>query len=354
MSLDQVFNLALEEKQLILNGPALAPPEGIVPNFENPPNRNDLAEITSITCLTIASVGMLLRIYAKVFCVRRLEIEDLLAIAAFGTFVGCIYCSYWMIGLTGLFVNQWNIQEREMSMSLYILHIASNLSAVTIMVIKASILIEWNRLFVPHCNLACIPHQKIWDKTIAEGSCIDVKSIYIPAATLNLLSDIISLQMSTKHKISISLIFTIGFLACVSASVKLAATVRFNYSDDTIYTMSEMYLWTLVEITCLFLVFCVPMAPKAVMDRRLIAKLGSSFSSIYRGINDNISLRRLYPTQTPPSTVNSRVEDRSSKPDGGILHTTQVTAVITTRDSYDDDAGTHDTHRQSFPWDGIH
>jgi hypothetical protein len=71
-------------------------------------------------------------------------------------------------------------------------------------------------------NFSCIPHQKIWDMTITWGTCIDVKGVYVPAAAVNLASDVIilllpqkviwALRMSRKNKIGVSLIFTIGFL----------------------------------------------------------------------------------------------------------------------------------------------
>lgn len=57
---------------------------------------------------------------------------------------------------------------------------------------------------------------------MSNGSCIDVKFLYIPAAVINLVSNIIilvlpqrviwGLQTSSKNKIGISLIFAIGIL----------------------------------------------------------------------------------------------------------------------------------------------
>ncbi|KAI1334387.1 hypothetical protein F5Y15DRAFT_420915 [Xylariaceae sp. FL0016] len=72
-----------------------------------------------------------------------------------------------------------------------------------------------------------------------------------------------TLQISTRSKIRISLIFAIGIGACISAAARLADTVEFAHSSDTVYRLSGMYLWALVEMTCLFLVFCITAAPKA-------------------------------------------------------------------------------------------
>jgi hypothetical protein len=116
------------------------------------------------------------------------------------------------------------------------------------MVVKAAILREWVRLFVPTgtrgaffwachailwfnvlfysailiaADLACTPFAKIWDKTL-DGVCLDEKSVEVMSATVNLISDVLilvlpqpiiwKLNMSTQRKIGISIVFTIGIL----------------------------------------------------------------------------------------------------------------------------------------------
>ncbi len=117
------------------------------------------------------------------------------------------------------------------------------------MILKAAILLEWIRIFVPpgtrnlffwtstiliglHTtfyiawviteNLSCIPHRRIWDLTIPHGKCIDVRLIYLPVAAINLFADIIilllpqrtiwTLHMTIKKKIGVALVFAIGIL----------------------------------------------------------------------------------------------------------------------------------------------
>jgi hypothetical protein len=46
---DQIHTLPLEQQEAFFNGPALAPPEGIIPNLEHPPNQNALTHaVTAI------------------------------------------------------------------------------------------------------------------------------------------------------------------------------------------------------------------------------------------------------------------------------------------------------------------
>ncbi|KAI3325752.1 hypothetical protein HD806DRAFT_553010 [Xylariaceae sp. AK1471] len=312
-------HFSLLQQQMILNGSALTPPPGVVPNFDHPPNENYLGILTNFICVITTLVVVLLRAYVKIFCMKKVQIEDL---AALGTFIGCIYCNMWMIDISGLFVHQWDIRLKDLSRIIYILHIGANLCAVTIMALKASILMEWIRIFVPfgtrnsffwtsaivlalhtlfHVawvfaeNLSCTPYRKIWDITVSWGTCINVKGLYVPAAAVNLASDIIililpqkaiwALQMSKKNKIGVSLMFTIGFLACVAATIRLYETVVFYHSDDLVYAQAGMYLWALAEMTCLFLVFCVPAIPKAFVGRGLKSKVKTMLS--WRGLRSS-------------------------------------------------------------------
>lgn len=117
------------------------------------------------------------------------------------------------------------------------------------MLVKASILREWCRIFVPAgtrntfyytcyslmafniaffssaiiaTTLACRPYQKNWDKTIPGGKCFDPSALQIASAIINLVSDIIvlilpqrviwSLHLSSKKKTGISVVFAVGIL----------------------------------------------------------------------------------------------------------------------------------------------
>lgn len=58
------------------NGPALAPPPGVVPNFDNPPNNNPLAIGVLSACAAVATICLFLRAYARVLLLRKVQIEE--------------------------------------------------------------------------------------------------------------------------------------------------------------------------------------------------------------------------------------------------------------------------------------
>ncbi|KAI1486360.1 hypothetical protein F5X96DRAFT_655427 [Biscogniauxia mediterranea] len=218
-------------------------------------------------------------------------------------------------------------------------HICSNLAAGTICLIKAAILIEWDRIFVPRGvrnyffwtsrvilaihvlfhlswitaeNLGCTPYRKIWDETIAEGTCIDQKLLYTPAAIVNLITNFVvlllpqkviwDLQLSPRNKIGVSVVFAVGILACIGASFRLVESVRFYQSDDLVYAVAWMNHWILVEMTCQFVVFCAPTTPIVF---RGLGSGGSGGATAKAGNNNNKSWADL--SSKPSSDSDNRV-----------------------------------------------
>ncbi|KAI0538554.1 hypothetical protein GGR58DRAFT_501059 [Xylaria digitata] len=366
LSID-LSKLSPAEQEKTLNGPALMPPPGAVPNFDNPPNKNDVGIVTNAICLFVTLLVIVLRAYAKIVCVKKLRIEDYLIAPALATYVGYVYCDFWMIRDGGLFVHQWDIRLKSLSKNIYILHVGANLCAVTITILKVSILLEWIRIFVPfgthnrfywtsmvvlvlHTlfyiawiileNLSCEPYRKIWDITVAKGHCIDIKKIYILEAGVNLFANFIiialpqwtiwTLQMPIKKKIGVILVFAIGILSLASAAFRLHSSIAFYRSDDIVYHQAGMYLSALIEMTCLFLIFCVPAIPKVFAGNRLCAKrrernsvfVNPRLSSVYRQWQGGPTTDSVEGFTT---MVTTRGHDSSHKCQGtaGILRTTE-------------------------------
>lgn len=66
----------LQLLQKLLNGPAMAPPPGITPNFVNPPNLEKEFYIDLILCLTISVLAVCMRMWTKARVMRKVQIED--------------------------------------------------------------------------------------------------------------------------------------------------------------------------------------------------------------------------------------------------------------------------------------
>ena len=60
----------------LLEGPAMSPPAGVIPDFDHAPNLDIYVTVTTTLCVIVATLAVLLRMYTKVFILRVLAWED--------------------------------------------------------------------------------------------------------------------------------------------------------------------------------------------------------------------------------------------------------------------------------------
>ncbi|KAF7585979.1 hypothetical protein BBP40_009751 [Aspergillus hancockii] len=309
MSLSNLHLLPPHEQQVIQDGPALQPPSGVGINFNNPPNRNVIPNSVIPICLTLATLAILIRAYARFFLLRRIDVDDGLSLLGFGTYVAYIYCVYYTVHLVGFFVHQWNATALQFGATFY---------TITLFLVKAAILLQWIRIFVPRgtrgsfywaCqivlwtnllfylsvlvagNLICVPFERIWDKTVP-GVCYNGRRLNMTQGAFNLFSDIFILilpqrviwrmNLSRKRKVGIALIFAVGLIACAAAAFRLGVTVAYMADPDWLYRVSGLSMACIGEMTCIILVYCMPAIPKAFKDSTILSKISVSFRSSLR------------------------------------------------------------------------
>ncbi|KAI0011899.1 hypothetical protein F4779DRAFT_570835 [Xylariaceae sp. FL0662B] len=360
---------------MVQDEPALHPPPGVSPNFSNPPNGNVGANVGIAICLFLMAFAVPIRIYSKVFCMKQVKAEDVLAFLAIGPYVGFVHGCYWIMISSGYYVHQWDVRLNELSTMLYIIYTSTPLYEGTMMTIKSAILMEWVRIFVPRGTrnsfswmcytllcanviyytasilvsaFACSPHERNWNKSLP-GTCINTKAILISSPAINLVSDLLilvlpqrliwTLHMSKRKKINISLVFMIGILACISATVRLTEAVKYYQSDDVVYCISAVSLWCLAEATCAFLVFCVPAAPKVFSShkwtKRVSEMVGAWSAALMRQTKENASSSWYGSNQKTPSPKNKYRKFDEREIPLQYLRSTGIAAAESSRQSHD-------------------
>jgi len=316
MSLEQIPYLSPAEAEAMLNGPALQPPPGVTPKYTD---RSTALEVLYVACglvLVVATTAAALRAYSRICIVKKVQIEDYLALGALCAFIAYVGGIIAFMRSIGAFVHMWNVQLKEVETVNYLIYICTVLNEVVFLLIKPCILIEWCRIFCPNkrtyfyytcwglitinvlwyiavillANLECFPQAKIWDKTIVGGRCLDpiqVKLIWVYNAAVNLGLDIIilalpqkviwNLKLNRKKKVGLSMIFAFGLVSVFCAAMRLYKTITFIYSTDVTFTISEYGLWCITEIFCTFLVFCLPAVPKIIIESKPMARIASFF-----------------------------------------------------------------------------
>ncbi|KAI1770226.1 hypothetical protein F4818DRAFT_433856 [Hypoxylon cercidicola] len=406
------------QQDAILNSPALSPPAGVVPNFSDPPNFNAGCYAITSVCLVISTICVLTRLYTKFFLIKRLRIEDYLLIAAYGIYLGMIYCMYGLAAGIGFQVHQWDIPLKDLSRYLYVLHICANLHPTFILISKTAILLDWIHIFVPNgtrnfffwtCrfllfstviayaamlfvdNLICSPIQVLWDP-FAEGSCFsrlscaplealwnapnnrtcrDPRTVMrIYTSTINLTSNffililpqrvIWKLHMPSKNKIGVSIAFTMGIVAIVASCFRVASASQLS-SKDLTYVSASLLIWSLVEMTCSFLILCAPVAPRAWKSFRTLGdtsvvrpwvrtrsnptidELDPPWAPIRKALHKGPDYRKIdYNTPHAEKSSPSWPVDQ----DHGIMRTNEITSTIEDRS----DSMVADQFVRIHPW----
>ncbi|KAI1807115.1 hypothetical protein F4811DRAFT_66502 [Daldinia bambusicola] len=292
--------LSPADLEIALDGPAIKPPDGITPNFENPRNKDTISLVSIYLCLVVGSASLGIRIYMKFVKLKQRHIGDYLMILAYPfwivTAVGSLRRIY---GATGIFIHEWDFRGRDIPEYMKVIFMGMCFWAASTALMKSAILLEWIHIFsstnkrtpfhrcctilliftplfygslIISLNLSCIPYSRIWDKTVP-GTCkVSLQAVNIAATAINVVLDIVilvlpqrmiwELKMTRAKKIGLSAVFAFGIFACIAAIFLLASIVNWVKSNDLTYHYSAVALWAIAESTCGTMIFSALVIPK--------------------------------------------------------------------------------------------
>ncbi|KAF2790798.1 hypothetical protein K505DRAFT_340111 [Melanomma pulvis-pyrius CBS 109.77] len=275
--------------------PGLAPPLGMVPMDPNAYTLHPYVIATTAVCTTLVFVGVVIRIFAKAYVLKKMQLEDyclLFAACGFGAYMGVMNRAFeYNCGK-----HQWNVSIADVMVVVQVLYSPPMLAA------KLALLLQIQRIFtvnvknftywivwvliIANCIsytiflfmfiFACVPREKIWNPMVP-GRCLDLGPTMISSSALNLVSDVAilvvpllsisSLQMPTRRKVAVSAIFATGTLpltcpsAVVSSILRLIYTLHLIHSLDITYWATPAGMWSLAEFTSVILCGCFPTFP---------------------------------------------------------------------------------------------
>ncbi|GAB1192744.1 hypothetical protein APSETT444_001940 [Aspergillus pseudonomiae] len=179
--------------------------------------------------------------------------------------------------------------------------------------------------------MQCRPHRAIWEFYLP-SKCYSLPDVMLCSAAVQVISDVCmfllpqkmiwSLHMNWQKKMGISIIFGVGILASIAACFRLAHTVTFAKSTDTMYFIGPLLFWACAEMTCGFFIFSVPCLSKLAMESglrsRLSSALGLSDKSVSgpsdKGANPNSGPRAKPKPWRISETNYSKIEEGSAIP----------------------------------------
>ncbi|KAH8809405.1 hypothetical protein F5884DRAFT_845544 [Xylogone sp. PMI_703] len=345
------MSLSSDEIATLLSTPALAAPPGVTPNFDHPPNRNGLAWFVTTFCMIIATFCLLLRAYDKVFLLRKMRLEEVLMVFAYGAYWATAYAGYSMIFTPGYYVHQWDLHSRDLIKPLYLILVYGCSYSAVLPLLKTAILLDWCNIFVPGdrmkssfwwgclfiisiqviwgiaaiilLNMQCVPHSAIWEFYIP-SKCYSLPKVMLISACVQVVSDWGMVMLPHLKKLGISVIFGVGILASISATIRLSKTITFADNPDQMYFTGPLIFWACAEMTCGFFILVINQSKLPSKIRRLMGSENTDPSKVnpYNRRRTNVlSIRKKKLKVTMDSTRDSyyKIEEESGSLQLGTL-----------------------------------
>ncbi|KAL1595927.1 hypothetical protein SLS60_009617 [Paraconiothyrium brasiliense] len=292
----------------------------------------------SIVTIVLAIIFLFLRLYSRWLKTQRLWSDNAYAIIA-AVLLIAVSAIILEMSLKGFGLHYWNVQTANAVVLLKLFYVCQMLYIAVQIFSKVAILALYSRLFPDfikwfrwtvrgmitfmvctartpkHRRYAktkqlihglvflilvvfqCVPVKSIWDKTIADAKCLPVSAaIGFTGAGLSIVEDIIilllplplvwKLQMSTRKKVGIIFLISVGSFASITSIVRLKYVVKYSNSFDATWDNVDVIKWSLIEI--LSACICGNLLPL----RPLIDQIMPPFRSIYSWYSDHRSSQR--------------------------------------------------------------
>ncbi|KAI5917918.1 hypothetical protein F4810DRAFT_629282 [Camillea tinctor] len=272
--------------------PALKPPDGIEPNFVNPPTLMPAVIGTATTALVISTSFVALRVFVKLRICRGHNPEDWLSYIAW---VGLMSYTGIQIYIEnyGFARHQWDVSVTQFEHILYTIHVLYCIYPATTLAAKMSVLFQIKGIFATAAHnivywvviismganilfytgllftyvFQCWPREAIWNSNV-HGRCINAVSLNLAAGILNLISDLEAfllpvwaiwhLRMPIKRKLAAYAVFGIGSIACIIGIFGIYLRVLvIRYSDFT-WLCTKTTMLVVSEIAIVIIVGCTP------------------------------------------------------------------------------------------------
>ncbi|KAH7121920.1 hypothetical protein B0J13DRAFT_680477 [Dactylonectria estremocensis] len=236
---------------------------------------------TAIACAAVVFPIVILRCISRLKVTSRLWLDDwmtLVATVILAALIGVVVTTTKL----GLGLHYWNVDVRNAVPILKLMYASEILYIIIQVAAKGSLLAFYARIF-PNRNFQiavwvgvaflvghgilflglvvfeCRPVAAIWDRSL-ERQCLDLTKIALAGASLAIFEDIaflvmpipelLKLQLSTKKRIALLLVFSVGSFACITSMVRLKTVLIFGKSLDQTWDYVDGIIWSVVELTC--------------------------------------------------------------------------------------------------------
>ncbi|KAH5332002.1 hypothetical protein HBI12_053450 [Parastagonospora nodorum] len=286
LTIPNVSALKAIPPEMLAQIPAEVPPPGVVPNFTNPVTNVDLILGLSYFFFAVASICFLLRMWTRIFIVKRWQWDDVTISVGFACAMvhlavvtrGALY------GGCGKHQYEIHLNRLISSSALQQSYVTVIMATPALGLIKMSLLIQYYLLFnmrryIRICvwvgavvfglfyisvTITAFVLNSPWDgdsllETVVSWHYLKFADFAIPTGVIGMVFDwylfflplpaVWALHLSTSRKIGISLVFATGLMAAVASVVTLYYRVKIQSDlSDVTWKVGYVLLWSQVEM----------------------------------------------------------------------------------------------------------
>ncbi|OLN96857.1 hypothetical protein CCHL11_02412 [Colletotrichum chlorophyti] len=200
--------------------------------------------VSSVITAAISGLVVGLRFFARLWPASLVGNEDWAILVSWWAYYTIIFYNF---GLTGV----------KISILLLYLRVLRDLSYRKACYYVLSFVVVVSLWMIISSILFCIPIRKNWDHNVP-GRCIDAGAHWFTNAGLNIATDFMILilpvpilpkvKLARRQKISLWLIFALGFFICIVSIMRIPSLIRSHNSLDTTMDAPSIAQWSVIEI----------------------------------------------------------------------------------------------------------
>ncbi|KAI1260206.1 hypothetical protein F5Y18DRAFT_420313 [Xylariaceae sp. FL1019] len=250
--------------------------------------------ILATILLTLCVCGVSVRSYTRAVIIKMFDPSDWALILALAIFVALKLVA----NTYGQGHHQWDVNVVTIQDFLFMQNLLEMIYSLAVLFAKYTVLRQIELIFYKHRHenrasrvilglvwansifyvaafflslFACVPRAKIWNPEV-DGRCIHIHASILATSVVNVVSDttiliipivaIWQLQLRTKAKFGISVVFAVGIFATAAAIIRLYYGVDLTRSGDTTWLIEGVGTWAIIEIATVILVACFPLFPR--------------------------------------------------------------------------------------------
>ncbi|KAI9150599.1 Efflux pump DEP3 [Paramyrothecium foliicola] len=257
------------------------PPEGIVPDFDNPRSQKVLEHYLIFGIGgSLATIALCQRYYTKIFLSKGLGIDDVFMFLGWACAILTQVLLTVSIREKGLCHHSWEMPLDDFERYALLAYVSAPIYMMCNGFVKLSLLTfylhlspqKWFRVavwisigivavytiiitFMLFFN--CVPPRRAFDFSIKEGKCIDAAILYMATAVSNIITDVMlfvlplpmvyRLHMPKAQKVGAVLVFGVGSVTVATSIVRLILLPSLLKSTDVSFDAAPANIWSFIE-----------------------------------------------------------------------------------------------------------